>query len=360
MRLASGIAIVRCRATLLADRLVEIEQPEESPLAALLAPRDGGAVIEELNAERTGRHRRKDIAHAVGDDLLHEQHVRQRAFVELGRVAVLDRLVLGDVEPERVRIQIQLERDCSAGIRRAIAALAANDQISFGEQENLVAGRRRMQTRGRACEGIAGRGRQLVGDGTRPARSEVHVLGGDDGIGAFRPANQPDRREHCRQCGVRLIVGAGHGLHAERLVVDQQRGRKREACGDRGRRQVVGRAVERLGRQREGAERLLTEQRQRVAEAERIDRRTGEVRTARLRVAALTCGRQHRLIRGDREKAGKFVDRYFAAGRYFDAEVVQPVMPGIEERLDRHGRLVVEQDDQLFADMDERDLLVRD
>src|SRR6478609_8726287 len=35
-------------------------------------------------------------------------------------------------------------------------------------------------------------------------------------------------------------------------------------------------------------------------------------------------------------------------------------MPGIKERLDRHGRMVVEQDDQLFANVDERNLLVGD
>ncbi len=35
-------------------------------------------------------------------------------------------------------------------------------------------------------------------------------------------------------------------------------------------------------------------------------------------------------------------------------------MPGVEERLNRHRRLVVEQDDQLFADVNESDLLVGD
>ncbi|MBA7468996.1 hypothetical protein ES703_90565 [subsurface metagenome] len=35
-------------------------------------------------------------------------------------------------------------------------------------------------------------------------------------------------------------------------------------------------------------------------------------------------------------------------------------MAGVEERLDRDGRFVVEQDDQFLADMDERNLLIRD
>ena len=35
-------------------------------------------------------------------------------------------------------------------------------------------------------------------------------------------------------------------------------------------------------------------------------------------------------------------------------------MPGIEERLNRHRRLVVEQDDQLVADTNERDLFIGD
>ena len=35
-------------------------------------------------------------------------------------------------------------------------------------------------------------------------------------------------------------------------------------------------------------------------------------------------------------------------------------MPGIEERLNRHCRLVVEQDDQLLADMDEGNLFLGD
>ncbi len=44
----------------------------------------------------------------------------------------------------------------------------------------------------------------------------------------------------------------------------------------------------------------------------------------------------------------------------FNRKVLQRVVSGIEERLNRHGRLVVEQDDEFLADVDERDFLVGD
>ncbi|WP_156042092.1 hypothetical protein [Bradyrhizobium sp. URHD0069] len=86
-----------------------------------------------------------------------------------------------------------------------------------------------------------------------------------------------------------------------------------------------------------------------------------EIRAARLGVATFSAGcRQNGLIRGDRKQACEFADRDIAARRYFDRKISERVVPGIEERLNCHRRLVVEQDDQLFADVDERDLLVCD
>src|SRR5437879_7696028 len=41
-------------------------------------------------------------------------------------------------------------------------------------------------------------------------------------------------------------------------------------------------------------------------------------------------------------------------------KICEGVVPGVEERLNRDGRLVVEQDDQLFADVNEGNFLVGD
>src|SRR3954465_7834278 len=85
------------------------------------------------------------------------------------------------------------------------------------------------------------------------------------------------------------------------------------------------------------------------------------MRAARLSIAvAITGGRQHGLVGGDGKRACKLGDRKIPPRGDFDGEVLQSVVPGIEERLHRYSRLVVKQDDQLFADMDKRDLLIGD
>src|SRR5437763_14680619 len=84
------------------------------------------------------------------------------------------------------------------------------------------------------------------------------------------------------------------------------------------------------------------------------------MRAARLRVAASAGRGQHGSVGGDRKCVGKFTDRKIASGCYFDGQIFKSVVPGVEERLNRHSRLVVEQNDQLFADVTEDNLLVGD
>ncbi|WLA45587.1 hypothetical protein QIH80_27540 [Bradyrhizobium elkanii] len=47
-------------------------------------------------------------------------------------------------------------------------------------------------------------------------------------------------------------------------------------------------------------------------------------------------------------------------GGHLDRDILLPIRTGVEERLNRDGRLVVEQDDQLFADVNQRDLFIGD
>ncbi len=95
---------------------------------------------------------------------------------------------------------------------------------------------------------------------------------------------------------------------------------------------------------------------------QRINRKRAEIRAARLRVAvrvaAIVGRRQHGGVGADRKQTCKLLHRDVATGRHLDRDV--PIRAGVEERLNRDGRLVVEQDDQLVADMNQRDLLLGD
>ncbi len=85
------------------------------------------------------------------------------------------------------------------------------------------------------------------------------------------------------------------------------------------------------------------------------------MRARRLRVAASGArGREHRLIVTDGKELCEFRAGDNAARRHFHRDAVQRFAGRIEIRLERHCRLVVEQDDQLLADVDERDFFVRD
>src|SRR6266567_1079726 len=84
------------------------------------------------------------------------------------------------------------------------------------------------------------------------------------------------------------------------------------------------------------------------------------MRAARLRVAASAGCRQHGRVGGDRKCTRKFTDRKIASRCYFDREIFKSVVPGVEEWLNRHSRLVVEQNDQLFADVNQRNFLICD
>ena len=69
---------------------------------------------------------------------------------------------------------------------------------------------------------------------------------------------------------------------------------------------------------------------------------------------------QHRLIRGDRKQGSKFAAWQLTTGGHLHREVLQRHAHGVEERLDRHRGVVVEQDDEFLADMDERHLFIGD
>src|SRR5262249_16405285 len=92
-----------------------------------------------------------------------------------------------------------------------------------------------------------------------------------------------------------------------------------------------------------------------------------EVRTARLRVVLtkrITSGRQNGRSRGriidDWEGAGKFGNGQIATWRDLDGQIAELIVPGVEERLDRHIRMVVEGNGEGVGGKDEGDLRVGD
>src|SRR5262249_6507198 len=70
--------------------------------------------------------------------------------------------------------------------------------------------------------------------------------------------------------------------------------------------------------------------------------------------------RENRLIVGDGEELRELRGRDIVAGAELDSQAGERLAAAVVERIKRDRRLIVEQDDERVADMDERDLLVRD
>ena len=271
-----------------------------------------------------------------------------------------ERLILRDIELQRHRVKINRKCHRPVGVGRAAGPLAADHEIALGEQENFISRRGGAQPGIHTAEDASRRRRQRIRHGARTSSPEINIRRCDHWSATLRPAHQSNRREHRRQRSERLIVCATNRLNANRLVVSQQY----PGHGKTSRRKDVLRRSTARDRElnNEISEFFLPEQRKRISNTQRVDRRIGEIGAGRLAVAAITISRsrQHRLIRRNREDACEFSRRHIASGRDLDRDIVQPVVARCEERLDRHRRFVVEKDDELFADVNQRHLLVRD
>ncbi len=269
---------------------------------------------------------------------------------------MLDGFILGHVKLQRRRIEVELEGDCTVRIGHAAGALTSDDQTALGEQEDFIAGDRGLQTGIGAGECRAGRGRQRIDDRSGPAAAEAGARRRDLRNGALGPSDQSDGGEDCGQPSIGLIVRTVQNLDIDGFIVDDDRTGERKGCARRSR---CGQSGESLRIEDQIAELFLPEQVQRIAGVQRIDRSIGEVGAAALGVAvAITGRRKHGLVGGDREEAREFLHVDVAPGRQLDGEQVLIVVTGIEDRIDRDRRFVVEQNDQLLADMNERDLFV--
>jgi hypothetical protein len=142
----------------------------------------------------------------------------------------------------------------------------------------------------------------------------------------------------------RLVFAAGSVMNAERRALHQQTGQWRIVG--------IGRAVPIWSFGAQQRQRRLTV-------GDLIDGDGFEIR-ARRRRAAVAGRRQDRLIGRDRKQAREFGARHGAIGIEFDRDVGERQPLGIVERLNGQRRMVVEQDDQTVASMDEGDVLVAD
>ena len=171
------------------------------------------------------------------------------------------------------------------------------------------------------------------------------------------PEREAQRSGQRRRAVARRIkVGdAGEITTGQTVFVEQHRGIRRHG------RHVIDEGLVEQVRDREARQLGRAEQIKRVGERQRVDADAREVRARRLRVAGAGAGRrQDRLIFGDGEQGSKFSTGQIATRRHFDRDVAERLAVRVEERFERQHRLVVEQDDQLLADVDERNLLVRD
>ena len=284
--------------------------------------------------------------------------------------------VAGDLR----RVVVDDHREGAGGgvaVRVHHRELDAEIDAVLGAGDRMIERLQQREGVGAGTAGIEGDGVDLVGgdgrigavdvadDGRQAAERRENVgdrpaPGGDAGERRLRRREDERRRQIEAEVDVEgagdggglsgRIAGAADDALAQAFVVDVA-GRRR--ADDRlcvaGLGGVVGgsRAIR------------VAEQIERRAGRERVDRRVVEV-GARSRAAALAGGRQHRLVGGDGKQRREFAAGDDAVAAKLDADGTDGSAGGVEERFDRHRRLVVEQYDQAVADADERDLLVGD
>ncbi|MEO6946817.1 MAG: hypothetical protein ABI150_09650 [Nitrobacter sp.] len=66
------------------------------------------------------------------------------------------------------------------------------------------------------------------------------------------------------------------------------------------------------------------------------------------------------MIIGDWKQRREFRAGDVATGRHLHSEILQRLAGAVEERFERDRRMIIKQDDQFFADMNQRDLFARD